>query len=301
MYPGKLVLLDKLLPRLQSRGSRVLIFSQMTRLLDVLEDYFLYRGYKYCRIDGKTLPSMHMPWPSQNAIVAAAYTLQLLQHSIVLDTPVHSRHLPIWQTCVSCENQPCLVQQCQCLHLPSIYVTLVALRCQHGCNSMHCLVIFLLCVMWDVYISCWGNPSCWWCEGNTSGEDREAQIDTYNAEGSEKFVFLLSTRAGGLGINLYTADIVVLYDSDWNPQMDLQVLMHHLALLACLQSQSVPTFLCSWLHFPCLPLQCFVTEAVLLAVFMQPTKLCCIYTYADYPHRQGHDHLNEALPVMSLT
>ena len=49
---GKLVLLDKLLPRLQSRGSRVLIFSQMTRLLDVLEDYFLYRGYKYCRIDG---------------------------------------------------------------------------------------------------------------------------------------------------------------------------------------------------------------------------------------------------------
>lgn len=50
---GKLVLLDKLLPRLESRGSRVLIFSQMTRLLDVLEDYFLYRGYKYCRIDGE--------------------------------------------------------------------------------------------------------------------------------------------------------------------------------------------------------------------------------------------------------
>ncbi len=42
-------------------------------------------------------------------------------------------------------------------------------------------------------------------------------------EGSEKFIFLLSTRAGGLGINLYTADIVVLFDSDWNPQMDLQV------------------------------------------------------------------------------
>lgn len=40
---------------------------------------------------------------------------------------------------------------------------------------------------------------------------------------SEKFIFLLSTRAGGLGINLATADTVVLYDSDWNPQMDLQV------------------------------------------------------------------------------
>jgi len=47
-------------------------------------------------------------------------------------------------------------------------------------------------------------------------------MHTFNAEGSEKFVFLLSTRAGGLGINLATADIVVLYDSDWNPQMDLQ-------------------------------------------------------------------------------
>lgn len=39
---------------------------------------------------------------------------------------------------------------------------------------------------------------------------------------SEKFIFMLSTRAGGLGINLATADVVVLYDSDWNPQVDLQ-------------------------------------------------------------------------------
>ncbi len=46
------MLLDKLLPKLQSRNSRVLIFSQMTRLLDILEDYCLYRGFKYCRIDG---------------------------------------------------------------------------------------------------------------------------------------------------------------------------------------------------------------------------------------------------------
>ncbi len=108
---GKLVLLDKLLPKLQERGSRVLVFSQMTRMIDILEDYCMFRGYKYCRIDG-----------------------------------------------------------------------------------------------------------------NTSGEDRESQIDDYNAEGSEKFIFLLSTRAGGLGINLYTADVVVLYDSDWNPQMDLQAM-----------------------------------------------------------------------------
>jgi len=43
-------------------------------------------------------------------------------------------------------------------------------------------------------------------------------------DNSEKFVFLLSTRAGGLGINLTTADTVILYDSDFNPQVDLQAI-----------------------------------------------------------------------------
>ena len=43
-------------------------------------------------------------------------------------------------------------------------------------------------------------------------------------EGSNKFIFLLSTRAGGLGINLTAADTVVIYDSDFNPQMDLQAM-----------------------------------------------------------------------------
>ena len=52
-------------------------------------------------------------------------------------------------------------------------------------------------------------------DGNTAGDDREAAIDGFNAEGSEKFLFLLSTRAGGLGINLATADVVILLDSDW--------------------------------------------------------------------------------------
>ena len=108
---GKLALLDKLLPRLQQRGSRVLIFSQMTRLLDILEDYLMYRSYQYCRIDG-----------------------------------------------------------------------------------------------------------------STDGAVREDHIDAFNREGSEKFCFLLSTRAGGLGINLATADTVIIYDSDWNPQMDLQAM-----------------------------------------------------------------------------
>lgn len=52
-------------------------------------------------------------------------------------------------------------------------------------------------------------------DGGTAHEDRIAAIDEYNRPGSEKFIFLLTTRAGGLGINLTTADVVVLYDSDW--------------------------------------------------------------------------------------
>ena len=51
---GKMVVLDKLLPKLKEQGSRVLIFSQMTRVLDILEDYCMWRNYEYCRLDGQT-------------------------------------------------------------------------------------------------------------------------------------------------------------------------------------------------------------------------------------------------------
>jgi SNF2 family DNA or RNA helicase len=53
---------------------------------------------------------------------------------------------------------------------------------------------------------------------------RELNIEDFMAEGSDKFIFLLSTRAGGLGINLTAADTVIIYDSDFNPQMDLQAM-----------------------------------------------------------------------------
>uniref|UniRef100_A0ABK0LUG8 SWI/SNF related, matrix associated, actin dependent regulator of chromatin, subfamily a, member 1 n=1 Tax=Rattus norvegicus TaxID=10116 RepID=A0ABK0LUG8_RAT len=108
---GKMVALDKLLARIKEQGSRVLIFSQMTRLLDILEDYCMWRGYEYCRLDGQT-----------------------------------------------------------------------------------------------------------------PHEEREEAIEAFNAPNSSKFIFMLSTRAGGLGINLASADVVILYDSDWNPQVDLQAM-----------------------------------------------------------------------------
>ncbi len=107
-----MVVLDKLLRELQRQGSRVLVFSQMTRVLDILEDYCMWRGYQYCRLDGQT-----------------------------------------------------------------------------------------------------------------PHEERQAQIDNYNSPDSDKFLFMLSTRAGGLGINLATADTVIIYDSDWNPQVDLQAMV----------------------------------------------------------------------------
>jgi SNF2 family DNA or RNA helicase len=52
MNSGKMVLLDKLLARLKQDGHRVLIFSQMVRMLDILSDYLALRGYQHQRLDG---------------------------------------------------------------------------------------------------------------------------------------------------------------------------------------------------------------------------------------------------------
>jgi SWI/SNF-related matrix-associated actin-dependent regulator of chromatin subfamily A member 5 len=55
-------------------------------------------------------------------------------------------------------------------------------------------------------------------DGSMAHDDQIVAIDEYNKPNSEKFIFLLTTRAGGLGINLTTADMVVLYNSDWYVQ-----------------------------------------------------------------------------------
>ncbi|XP_054798276.1 CHD3-type chromatin-remodeling factor PICKLE isoform X2 [Prosopis cineraria] len=61
-------------------------------------------------------------------------------------------------------------------------------------------------------------------DGKVAGAERQVRIDRFNAKNSSRFCFLLSTRAGGLGINLATADTVIIYDSDWNPHADLQAM-----------------------------------------------------------------------------
>ena len=59
-------------------------------------------------------------------------------------------------------------------------------------------------------------------DGATKAEDRSELLKMFNAPDSPYFAFLLSTRAGGLGLNLQTADTVIIYDTDWNPHQDLQ-------------------------------------------------------------------------------
>lgn len=128
---GKLQMLDRLLPRLREEGHKVLLFSQMTRMLDILEDYMHLRQFPFFRLDGTT------PQPERQAQIE--------------------------------EFNAC--------------TTTAATTTSSSSN---------------------GN-------GNTAG-----------TEDGGAFCFLLSTRAGGLGINLTAANVVVFVDSDWNPQMDLQ-------------------------------------------------------------------------------
>ncbi|KAJ8528654.1 hypothetical protein ON010_g14675 [Phytophthora cinnamomi] len=117
---GKLMVLDRMLPELKRKGHKVLLFSQMTRMMDILEDYFIMRDYSYCRLDGST---------------------KLMDR----------------------------VDQMEKFNKVSA--------------------------------------------GATSVSDDD-----------NVFIFMLSTRAGGLGINLIAADTVIFFDSDWNPQQDNQAM-----------------------------------------------------------------------------
>ncbi|ROW16601.1 hypothetical protein VPNG_01440 [Cytospora leucostoma] len=75
-------------------------------------------------------------------------------------------------------------------------------------------------ILWDYCAELRGWQTCR-ISGSVSQKDREEQIEEFNSN-SECKLFLLTTRAGGQGINLATADTVILFDSDWNPQQDLQ-------------------------------------------------------------------------------
>src|SRR3954469_22225593 len=91
-------------------------------------------------------------------------------------------------------------------------------------NRHRCLIFTQMTKMLDIlqaYLA-YHNYRYFRLDGSTSVEQRQAMMDRFNAD-SSIFVFILSTRAGGIGVNLVGADTVIFYDSDWNPTMDAQV------------------------------------------------------------------------------
>ncbi|PSN30883.1 ATP-dependent helicase brm [Blattella germanica] len=85
---------------------------------------------------------------------------------------------------------------------------------------LFCQMTQLMTIMED-YLS-WRGFSYLRLDGTTKAEDRGDLLRKFNSPDSEYFLFLLSTRAGGLGLNLQAADTVIIFDSDWNPHQDLQ-------------------------------------------------------------------------------
>ena len=83
------------------------------------------------------------------------------------------------------------------------------------CQMTQCMTII------EDYLS-WRKYGYLRLDGTTKSEERGDLLKKFNCKDSEYFIFLLSTRAGGLGLNLQTADTVVIFDSDWNPHQDLQ-------------------------------------------------------------------------------
>ncbi len=153
---GKMILLHKLLKKLKTANSRVLIFSQMTRMLDIIQDYCAAQDYDIARIDGFV-----------HAVAAR---------------------------CLSVSVRPSV-----CLSV-TVYVSVSVVS--------ECLSVL--------------TPACVPGRSVTVAQ-REEQLSDFMRPDSTKFAFLLSTRSGGLGLNLTAADSVILYDSDWNPHADLQV------------------------------------------------------------------------------
>eukprot|EP00798_Chlamydomonas_sp_ICE-L_P016466 gene16466-22688_t len=138
---GKLELVDKMVSRLIPKGHRILIYSQFTRALDILEDWLHGWRWGFQHIDG-SVPGAER---------------QFTRTLDILEDWLHGRR--------------------------------------------------------------WGFQRI---DGSVPGAERQRRIDRFNNNPEANPVFLLSTRAGGLGINLATADTVIIYDSDWNPHNDLQ-------------------------------------------------------------------------------
>ena len=105
-------------------------------------------------------------------------------------------------------------------------------------------------------------------DGSVSWQDRQEAIRAFNND-KEVFIFLLSTRAVGLGINLTSADTVIIYDSDWNPHQDMQV------CLACIICATEHLALVMRISGSCADLLCCV------CIRCQPVLMCLAQCHHD--------------------
>lgn len=90
-------------------------------------------------------------------------------------------------------------------------------------GNHRCLIFCQMTRMLDILedFLCWRKYTYYRMDGSTSIPDRRYMVEDYQ-KNKNIFAFLLSTRAGGLGVNLTGADTVIFYDNDWNPTMDAQ-------------------------------------------------------------------------------
>lgn len=117
------------------------------------------------------------------------------------------------------------------LHICERIIDACVLVCGRGHGNVRAQCACVLVLMWHMHmqcpiaVACLGYVySCTWLLTPLAGDIREEMIESFMKEDSDKFIFLLSTRAGGLGLNLQKANWVVLFDSDWNPQVDIQAM-----------------------------------------------------------------------------
>jgi hypothetical protein len=111
------------------------------------------------------------------------------------------------------------------IHYTVMWLSLLAVYRQTVYNTLvhrPCYVkVYFVCVTEYKYLR---------LDGTTKADDRGSLLATFNAKDSEYFIFLLSTRAGGLGLNLQSADTVIIFDSDWKPH---QVLYLYIYMSCC--------------------------------------------------------------------
>lgn len=212
---GKLEVLDRVLTKLWVGGHRVLIFCTMTKMLDVLEEYLEARAHMFSQHGGT---EDQASGGSPLRIGVTGRSVGGTETSGEGTTGVEGCCLPPSQQQQHVSSQEGSNSQKQ------------GVSCQKGVGPQfkqgsHVEGAEGAAGAATATPLVRRLPGKWeYCrlDGTTSKDEREEVIREFNAPGSETFIFLLSIRAGGQGINLQTADTVIFFDTDWNPQVDLQ-------------------------------------------------------------------------------